>query len=752
GEDSAALSFGDQHENDLLVGNKFDRAHNQEEKTTPTSTPDPIPEETQELITTQMDPALYASFGSSAEGSEKEIEEEETPEETIPTGTPTSTPNPIPEETQELIITQTDPELYALFGSSAERSEKEIEEEETQETPTGTPTITLDPIPEETQELIITQMDPELYALFGSSAERSEKEIEEEETQEEATPTRTPTITPDPIPEETQELTTTQMDLELYASLTSSFFGTPQEGTAPLTVLFTDTSDGDVNTWMWDFGDSMSSRQKDPMHQYNDPGYYSVTLTISGPKGTDTITRVGYIFVSEPKLQERNDVSSLVFGNPYENTPILDEKLDNTHNQEKDVEEREKAIQSVTSTITPEPTPLLEETPITTQLDSLFYASPESSTEGSEEEPVSPSQLIPPHAVFTVEPFTGMVPLTVTFIDISTGSIKERVWSFGDKTESGEAIVEHTYKKAGKYPVSLMVTGYDGTMDRSSGFITVFSLPDPPVPKITCSTMEVSKITCEAMVSPEAGDVSWLWEFGDGRTSTEQNPVHTYETLGTYMVSVTAIDAYEQTGFGSIEVNLELPPLDATFTYEIDYQDPMTVTFIGDGEAKTWNWEFGDGKTGTGQNIKHSYNMAGEMNVTLTVADAVQEKQLSQKLLIYTPPIDVDFAITLIDAKKPFTVSFLDRSYGPIATWQWYFGDGRTSKEQNPVHTYNETGEYTVQLIITSQYGETKTEQVRFIIPEQGNGNASDDKQSNPTTPDIDLDDTKGNAVTVKQM
>ena len=87
-----------------------------------------------------------------------------------------------------------------------------------------------------------------------------------------------------------------------------------------------------------------------------------------------------------------------------------------------------------------------------------------------------PPTRLPPYAVFTADPIEGMVPLTVTFTDISIGSVKERIWSFGDKTESKNPIAEHTYTKAGTYPISLTVTGYDGTIDRSAGFITVFPL------------------------------------------------------------------------------------------------------------------------------------------------------------------------------------------------------------------------------------------------------------------------------------
>jgi len=770
-----------------------------------------------------------------------------------------------------------------------------------------------------------------------------------------------------------------------YTPVVPFFFGVPQEGTAPLTISFTDASDGDVSTWMWEFGDGATSRQTNPTHQYREPGYYSVTLTVSGPGGTDTLTRLGYIFVSEPEPQEGIAISSFVITNLYETGFVFD---DGSHVIQQQIEgsgaeesaEEEVAPHTI-PTIAPEPlsTPLNEMELSNTELavqengngeeiqdleetseitpepallpDPLFprmNAEPQtgmaplrvSFTDASigeitewiwifgdglssvaanpihiyekpgdytvyltvagpggvvrVEEPVQISVAAPwvsPRASFTADPIEGMVPLTVRFTDTSTGDVEERTWSLGDKTEANDPIVEHTYTKAGTYPISLVVTGYDRTTDRSAGFITVLPLPAPPAPEIECSTIGALEIICNVIMSSDVEDVSWLWEFGDGSTSTEPSPVHHYEAFETYVISVTVTDTYEQTGFSSIELSLDLPPLDGTFTYEIDSQNPMTfiftgvgqaeswnwefgdgvreagqvvthtynttgdmsvtltiadsyqqeeiiqtvsisappldgtftyevdnqnpmtfiftgvgeaeswswefgdgvreagqvvthtynttgdmsvtltiadsyqekeitqlvtiyappldgtftyevdnqnpMTFIftGVGEAESWNWEFGDGVREAGQVVTHTYNTTGDMSVTLTIADSYQEKGITQTVAIYAPPIDVDFAIALSDAHEPYTISFFDRSYGPITSWQWYFGDGAASKEQNPVHTYGSAGEYTVQLIITSEYGDTQMQQVRFIIPES----VPDKNLSNLSKPDLDV-------------
>jgi PKD repeat protein len=69
-------------------------------------------------------------------------------------------------------------------------------------------------------------------------------------------------------------------------------------GAAPLTVNFTDTSTGNVSSWSWDFGDGGTSTQQNPSHDYLTPGTYTVVLQVTGPGGSDTRTRTGYITVT----------------------------------------------------------------------------------------------------------------------------------------------------------------------------------------------------------------------------------------------------------------------------------------------------------------------------------------------------------------------------------------------------------------------------------------------------------------------
>lgn len=80
----------------------------------------------------------------------------------------------------------------------------------------------------------------------------------------------------------------------------ASFSGAPLAGLAPLTVLFTDLSSGAPTSWLWDFGDGGNSFAQAPAHTFADPGVYSVSLTVTSPHGTDTLTRDGLVRVLDP--------------------------------------------------------------------------------------------------------------------------------------------------------------------------------------------------------------------------------------------------------------------------------------------------------------------------------------------------------------------------------------------------------------------------------------------------------------------
>ncbi|MFA7198515.1 MAG: PKD domain-containing protein, partial [Methanoculleus sp.] len=153
-----------------------------------------------------------------------------------------------------------------------------------------------------------------------------------------------------------------------------------------------------------------------------------------------------------------------------------------------------------------------------------------------------------PVADFTANVTSGDAPLAVQFTDASTGSPTSWAWDFGDGTTATEQNPTHTYTTAGTYTVKLTATNAGGSdSEEKTGYITVTSGGsggDAPVANFTADvTSGKAPLTVNFTDLSTGSPTSWLWDFGDGTNATGQNPQHTYTTVGTYDVSLTATNA-----------------------------------------------------------------------------------------------------------------------------------------------------------------------------------------------------------------
>ena len=148
---------------------------------------------------------------------------------------------------------------------------------------------------------------------------------------------------------------------------------------------------------------------------------------------------------------------------------------------------------------------------------------------------------VPPVASFTVAPSVGIAPLPATFTSTSTGTVTDVLWNFGDGTTSTLPVASHVYATAGTYDVTLTVTGPGGTHTAQQLGAVVVSEPVlPPVAAFTATPATGQVPLSVAFTSTSTGTItSYAWSFGDGVTSTLQNPTYVYPTAGTFTVSLT---------------------------------------------------------------------------------------------------------------------------------------------------------------------------------------------------------------------
>ena len=429
----------------------------------------------------------------------------------------------------------------------------------------------------------------------------------------------------------------------------ADFTGSPQSGYAPLTVLFNATSNGTGPlTWAWDFGDGSTENAtvKDPVHTFANVGTYDVSLTVSNPVASTTTTKTGYITVSAPPV-----------------APIAD---------------------------------------------------------------------------FSGSPLSGTAPLTVTFLDNSTGTAPLTwAWDFGDGSPENATLQSpvHTYANAGTYNVSLTVSNVAGSNTTTKTDYIAVSAALAPIadfsgtPQLGPAPLTVTFIDNSTGTAP----LTWAWDFGDGspENATLQSPVHTYANIGIYNVSLTVSNVVGSNTTIKIDyINVSAPPVAPAVDFSGTPQSgaaPLNVTFTdastGTGPL-TWAWDFGDGDptNSTLQNPVHTYANVGTYNVSLTVSNAAGSTMTVKPdyITVSAAPVApiADFVATPQSGAAPLRVTFFDNSTGtdPL-TYVWDFDDGSTENAtvQVPVHTYANAGMYNVSLTVSNAVGSNTTIKTGYI-------------------------------------
>ena len=232
------------------------------------------------------------------------------------------------------------------------------------------------------------------------------------------------------------------------------------------------------------------------------------------------------------------------------------------------------------------------------------------------------------------------------------------------------------------------------------------------------------------------GIVSRIWDFGDGGTSTEQNPSHEYVQNGIYTVTLTVAEADGDNASETKEAYITVrdtgpnPGFSGTPT---SGPEPLTVEFADESTSYdgivSWSWDFGDGGSSTEQNPTYVYVQDGEYLVSLLVteADGSEATRFIWSFVTNDTGPTAEFSGTPLTGVKPLTVVFTDESmsYDGIESWNWDFGDGGTSLDQNPTHVYGQEGTYTVTLSVAEADDEdsdsvTKEDYVTVRTPDPG--------------------------------
>ncbi|WP_339881511.1 PKD domain-containing protein [Polaribacter vadi] len=202
---------------------------------------------------------------------------------------------------------------------------------------------------------------------------------------------------------------------------------------------------------------------------------------------------------------------------------------------------------------------------------------------------------------------------------------------------------------------------------------------------------------------------SYLWDFGDGNSSTEANPDYVYNTGGLYQVKLTTTSAEglvgkDSTNVAPVFVDYSFTTVDSQVTFTNNTEGAASLVWdFGDGESVSW--EAADTQTDSDFSPIHTYATADVFDVTLTVTNFLgREITLTKRVEGLVLAAIPDFSFSSNGLRAEFTdESLLAESYS------WDFGDGTTSTEKDPVHIYAATGTYDVTLTITNSANVERT-------------------------------------------
>lgn len=487
----------------------------------------------------------------------------------------------------------------------------------------------------------------------------------------------------------------------------ADFIANQTTGNAPLSVAFTDTSTGIITAWAWDFGDGTGSTGQNPAHTYWTAGVYTVTLTTSNDYGTWSCTKNQYITVASNLVSKFSaDPAS---GKAPLSVRFTDRSLGNPTSWNWNFGDGTRSA---------------EQHPSHTFTTSGVYTVNLMVTRGTDSE-IS-LQIINvggvPRAEFAGYPRSASVGDLIEFTDISSNTPTSWTWDFGDTATSTLENPIHSYQQKGVYTISLTAQNPNGKgTETKTGYINIGVGPTaefmPVIAPYVVGKIPMSVDFIDRSIGLPA---TWYWDFGDGTNATDENPTHSYQTAGIYTVSLTVKNAFgTDTKVSKDLINVGEEGV-VDFTAGATTVGPGWVVSFTDRSTiapTQWNWDFGDGTTGSGPKPDHAYDKTGVYDVTLHASSPTLAGSTTKTGYITVLNIPhADFVADKTRGGAPMTVTFTDKSSNSPVSWNWDFGDGATSPDQNPDHTYTTLGSYTVTLTASNADGQDSTSKAGYII------------------------------------
>ncbi len=507
-----------------------------------------------------------------------------------------------------------------------------------------------------------------------------------------------------------------------YDAPTVTIDAEPTAGIAPLNVTFSATVDGGSGDYAyeWDFGDGSSSDRAEPSHRYTEAGVYTVTLVVRDQTS---------LLDSEPQSVEvqvaDNDTpAASASASPTSGLAPLEVSFSGTAVGGNQPVDYQWVFGDGSDPVNEQNTTHTYENPGT--FNALLRVTDQDGDTATSEVTIDVIPNTVPTVSITATPTQGIAPLNVNFTStVTDGSGQyEFAWDFGDGTTSDQRNPSHRYDSGGTYTATLVVTDNSSNLDSEPQTVEIeVASNEAPVASASASPdTGIAPLTVSFSGSAAGGNqpLSYQWNFGDGSATVDsQNPSHEYTSPGTFNAQLTVTDSDGDSDTSTVAINVSdnlVPTADIRATPQSGIA-PVSVAFdpqVQGGDAPlTFAWDFGDSTTSTTRNPSHTYQSPGTYTASVTVTDdngdtgsdtidiTVTDNSVPQLTATATPtsglaPLQVQFDANASGGDAPLS-------------YRWEFGDGTNSTTQDPVHTYQTSGQYTATVTVTDDNGDTAT-------------------------------------------
>ncbi|HZK07407.1 MAG TPA: PKD domain-containing protein [Bacteroidales bacterium] len=459
-------------------------------------------------------------------------------------------------------------------------------------------------------------------------------------------------------------------------------------------IQFIDLSLGAPATWFWQFGDGQSSATQHPVHSYANPGEYTVSLFVQKGSSVKFKTKTNYIKVLEHVVADfAADANVAACGQTINFTDLTTGNPTWWHWD---------FGNGVTS--------ILQNPEISYEYWGTYNVTLIAANDflGDTITKTAYIQILKPLvAEFVALPYRPWNGQTVYFVDYSTGNPDNWLWDFGDGATATDRFSTHIYTSPGYYTVTLTIsdtlqsaTVVKNNYIRQRDTLAAAFVADTlvAVPGETITFTDLSK----------GNPLQWLWQFGDGQTSSLQNPVKSYDAPGLFSLSLKV----QRNDSTNIEMKSDyiqiIPSMVSDFLADTLTARPGEVihfTDITTGNPTHWLWDFGNGINSPYQNAQVIYTNPGTYSVSLLAWNQYLSSSATKTdFITVVPNLKASFGVQPYEGKIGELIRFTDQSIGFPTQWEWWLGNGDTSYRQNPATIYMQPGQYDVTLIVANAY------------------------------------------------